>query len=85
MVARTPQLFDTPLTDLGDCASGHHAWRKTLLIGKSVCAACGVLSYCLYCTPGDIPPGAPLRPCWVHRYRPALLADSTRPLSAFSR
>ncbi|HEU5376152.1 MAG TPA: hypothetical protein VFV38_11975 [Ktedonobacteraceae bacterium] len=79
------RLFREPLSDLGECAYGHHRWQKTLLIGQSVCAHCGMIGYCLYCAPGDIPPGSPLRSCRFHRYSPAPLADSLRPLSAFSK
>ena len=78
-------IFDEPLSDLSECASGHHRWLKTLVVGKSVCAHCGMFGYCLYCAPGDIPPGSPLRPCRFHRHGPARLVDTIRPLSAFTK
>lgn len=78
-------LFEMPLSDLGDCAMGHHLWLKTSMVGKSVCAHCGAIGYCLYCAPGDIPPGSPLKPCRLHRHNLAPLADSTSPLSAFTK
>ncbi len=78
-------LFAERLTDLGDCASGRHTWHTTLTVGQSICTACGIAGYCLYCTQGDIPPGSPLRLCRLHRHGPARLSDSTRPLSAFTR
>lgn len=79
------RLFTLPLTNLGECATGHHTWKKTLAVGQAVCVACGMVGYCLYCSPGDIPPGSPLRSCRFHRHSPARLSDSTRPFSAFSR
>ncbi len=79
------RLFIYPLSDLSDCATGHHTWLNTLLVGKSVCAHCGMVGYCLYCAPEDIPPGAPLRACRFHRHSPTPLVDSQRPLSAFTK
>lgn len=78
-------LFDYPLTDLSECAYGHHLWLKTTLVGRSVCAHCGMIGYCLYCALGDIPPSSPLKPCCFHRHSSTPLADSTQPLSAFSK
>jgi hypothetical protein len=78
-------LLGLPITDLSDCATGHHRWQPTTLVGKAVCLVCGMVGYCLYCAPGDIPPGAPVHLCRFHRHSPARLVDSTRPLSAFTR
>ena len=79
------RLFTYPLTDLSDCATGHHDRRPTRRVGDAICVTCGTIGYCRYCAPGDIPPGAPLRPCRIHRHSPIPLVDSARPLSAFTR
>jgi hypothetical protein len=78
-------LFSVPLTSLEKCATGHHTWKPTLLTGLAMCVTCGIVGYCLSCSPGDIPPGSPLRPCRFHRYNPTRLLDSSRPLSALRR
>ncbi len=78
-------LFTFPLTDLSECATGHHTWQATKTGGIALCLVCGMVGYCLYCIGGDIPPGSPLRACRLHRHSPAKLVDSSRPFSAFTR
>jgi hypothetical protein len=81
----TTSLFMWPLSEIGDCATGRHHWLPTEQVGITVCVFCGLMGYCQFCTSGNIPPGAPLRPCRFHRHAGLRLDDSPRLVSAIRR